>query len=66
MPTLCEALPSFQRMIAIWEQYQIDMPSYALFIEAGLTKLQTYFSHAIKVPAYQLAICKKDLCLNIK
>jgi len=53
-------------MIAIWEQYQVDMPSYALFIEAGLAKLQTYFSHAIKVPAYQLAICKKDLCLNIK
>lgn len=46
-------------MIATWERYQEDMPEYSLFIEAGLSKLQTYFHHAIQVPAYQLAICIK-------
>jgi hypothetical protein len=44
-------------MITIWEQYQKDMPEYAIFIQAGLSKLQTYFNLAIQVPAYQLAIC---------
>ena len=44
-------------MIATWEQYKKDMPEYAIFIQAGLSKLQTYFNLAIQVPAYQLAIC---------
>ena len=65
-PTLCEALPSFQRMITTWEQYKQDMPEYAQIIEAGLSKLQTYFNLAIQVPAYQLAICMKFYFLNIK
>ena len=34
------------------------MPEYSYHIEAGLLKLQDYFSHAIQVPAYQLAIHK--------
>jgi len=44
-------------MITIWEQCQKDMPEYAKFIQAGLSKLQSYFHLAIQVPAYQLAIC---------
>jgi hypothetical protein len=53
-------------MITIWEQYQQDMPRYALFIQAGLSKLQNYFHLAIQVPAYQLAICIKLYFLNVK
>jgi len=44
-------------MITVWKQYQREMPECALFIEAGLSKLQDYFDLAIQVPAYQLAIC---------
>jgi len=57
-PTLCEALPSFLRMSAKWNELQEAMPNYARFIDAGLAKLQDYFLHAMQVPAYQLAICK--------
>ncbi len=54
-------------MITIWEQYKNDMPEYAIFIEAGLSKLQTYFHLAIQVPAYQLAICIVSfLIINVK
>ena len=41
-----------------WEEYQDEMPNYSYYIEAGLLKLQDYLSRAMKVPAYQLAICK--------
>jgi len=61
MPTLSEALPSFQRIIMRWEEYQDDMPAYDIYIEAGLLKLRDYFSRAMQVPAYQLAICKAVL-----
>jgi hypothetical protein len=44
-------------MITIWKQYKEKMPEYAIFIEAGLLKLQNYFNLVIHVPAYQLAIC---------
>jgi len=53
-------------MITIWKQYQDDMPGYALFIEAGLSKLENYYNMAIQVPAYQLAICIKSYFLNLK
>ena len=53
-------------MITTWKQYQRDMPEYALFIEAGLSKLQEYFDLAIQVPAYQLAICIKSHFLNVE
>lgn len=53
-------------MITTWEQYKQDMPEYAQIIEAGLSKLQTYFNLAIQVLAYQLAICMKFYFLNIK
>ena len=39
------------------------MPDYAYHIEAGLSKLQDYFAHAMQVPVYQLAICKLVLSL---
>jgi len=55
-PILCEALLSFQKIIVKWEEYQDKMPEYAHHIEAGLLKLQDYFSRAMKVPVYQLAI----------
>ena len=45
-------------MIAKWEECQNMMPDYSHYIEAGLAKLQDYFSRAMQVPAYQLAICK--------
>ena len=57
-PTLHETLPSFQQIIAKWKEYKDEMPDYELCIDAGLSKLQDYFSQAMKVPAYQLAICK--------
>jgi hypothetical protein len=53
-------------MIAIWEQYERNMPEHALFINAGLAKLQEYFNLAIQVPAYQLAICIKFYFLNVE
>jgi len=62
-PILCEALPSFQKIIVKWEEYQDKMPEYAYHIEAGLLKLQDYFPCAMKVPVYQLAICKMVLSL---
>ena len=64
-PTLCEALPSFQKIILKWEEYQDKMPDYSSYIEAGLSKLQDYFSRAMQVPAYQLAICKIILFFSI-
>lgn len=39
---------------------------YAQFIEAGLSKLRSYFHRVIQVPAYQLAICKNVFFLNIQ
>jgi hypothetical protein len=45
-------------MIAKWEELQDKMPDYSYCIDMGLSKLQDYFSHAIQVLAYQLAICK--------
>ncbi|PPQ71742.1 hypothetical protein CVT24_006506, partial [Panaeolus cyanescens] len=61
-PTLSSALPSFQRMIAVWKDYQTKMsPAYASVIAAGIDKLSAYYSKVIDVPAFQLAICK---CIN--
>lgn len=65
-PTLCEALPSFLQMFAKWKELQEAMPNYAPFINAGLLKLQDYFSRAMQVPAYQLAICKSSLFLDYR
>ena len=65
-PILCEALPSFQRMIAAWERYQVEMPNYTQHIRDGLSKLYNYYHCAIEVPAYQLAICIKSYFLNVE
>ncbi|TFK41471.1 hypothetical protein BDQ12DRAFT_599653, partial [Crucibulum laeve] len=43
MPTLCEALPSFQRMILVWNQLKNDMPAYSDVIDAGIQKLEDYY-----------------------
>lgn len=51
-------------MFAKWKELRDAMPNYAPFIDAGLSKLQDYYSRAMQVPAYQLAICKISFFLN--
>lgn len=56
MPTLCEALPSFEAMKVRWEQQQREMPEAAHIIAAGLEKLEEYHEYTGPVPAYTLAM----------
>ncbi|PPR08259.1 hypothetical protein CVT24_001174 [Panaeolus cyanescens] len=56
-PILCDALPSFKRMLAVWTNYQTSMPAYSSIIEAGITKLLDYYSKIVNIPAFQLSIC---------
>ena len=64
-PTLCDAIPSFEAMSAMWAQQQCDNPETAPIIENGLNKLQAYSDHADLVPAYVLAMsqCQSGIYL---
>lgn len=56
-PTLCNSLPSFKAMIAVWEDMKIKMPSYAHVIDAGIAKLEDYEERTSLAPAHVLSMC---------
>ena len=64
-PTLCEALPSFEAMVSIWENQQTERPEAVHIIQAGIDKLEEYRDHADLVPAYVLAMGKWSSFLSI-
>ncbi len=54
-PTLALAIPSFQRMMQLWEDLKIKFPEASPAIQDGLEKLKTYQNCTEVVPAYTLA-----------
>ncbi len=59
--TLALAIPSFQRMMQLWEDLKIKFPKAAPAIQDGLEKLKTYRDRTEVVPAYTLATSKSIL-----
>jgi hypothetical protein len=57
-PTLGKALLCFEGMARSWEKLKSKQPTYALVIDEGLDKLETYRIRAEIVPAYTLAMSK--------
>ncbi|KAF9066032.1 hypothetical protein BDP27DRAFT_1228137, partial [Rhodocollybia butyracea] len=55
-PTLCDFLPSFARMIELWEELQRQLPEMRQSIQAGLSKIKDYHKRMARVPAYALAM----------
>jgi len=56
--TLCDAIPSFDAMVSIWEEWKVNYPDAANIIDAGLGKLDVYRNCAEIVPTYVLAMSK--------
>jgi hypothetical protein len=56
MPTLGHAIPAYEAMIDLWEEYQLDDPNTEAIIQEGLNKLQAYNERVDLVPAYILAM----------
>ncbi|KAL1712177.1 ribonuclease H-like domain-containing protein, partial [Schizophyllum commune] len=56
MPTLCNAIPSFERMARRWEQLKTELPGMACVIDHGLDKLDEYRDKTDIVPAYIVAM----------
>ncbi|KAK0433854.1 ribonuclease H-like domain-containing protein [Armillaria borealis] len=54
-PTLSLAIPSFRRMIQLWQGLKITFPDAAPALDEGLEKLATYRERLDIVPAYTLA-----------
>lgn len=59
-PTLCEALPAFESMKRVWTTQKDEMPEVASIIDAGLDKLEEYRERADLVPAFVLAMGKRN------
>ncbi|KAI5896313.1 uncharacterized protein SCHCODRAFT_01093448 [Schizophyllum commune H4-8] len=57
-PTLCNAIPSFERMARRWEQLKTELPGMSSVIDRGLDKLEEYRDKTDVVPAYVMAMCK--------
>ncbi|KAF9058378.1 hypothetical protein BDP27DRAFT_1241404, partial [Rhodocollybia butyracea] len=55
-PTLCDFLPSFARIIELWEELQRQLPEMRQSIQAGLSKIKDYHKRMARVPAYALAM----------
>ena len=55
-PTLCDAIPSFERMLKVWEEDQIKHPETAGIVQAGIDKLEDYSERIDSIPAYVLAM----------
>ena len=56
MPTLCNAIPSFEAVKTKWEEHQIDHPEMSHIVQQGLDKFTDYQSRMELVPAYVLAM----------
>ncbi|PBK87565.1 hypothetical protein ARMGADRAFT_1122314, partial [Armillaria gallica] len=54
-PTLALAIPSFRRMIQLWEDLKIKFPDTVPAVQDGIDKLKTYRTRTEVVPAYTLA-----------
>ncbi|KAK0184545.1 hypothetical protein F5146DRAFT_938653, partial [Armillaria mellea] len=54
-PTLSLAIPSFRRMIQLWEDLEIKFPNTSPAVQDGINKLKTYQDRTEVVPAYTLA-----------
>jgi hypothetical protein len=56
-PTLCEALPAFEGLVAKLKKYQRehDLDVYGM-IQAGIQKLEEYQQETDTAPAYTLSI----------
>jgi len=55
-PTLCGAIPAFERMINKWNELKVYQPQTAPFINEGVDKLNCYSNRISSVPAYVLAM----------
>ncbi|KAF5373365.1 hypothetical protein D9757_009741 [Collybiopsis confluens] len=55
-PTLCDAIPAFEAMVAKWSDLKSIYPRLSYALEAGLAKLQDYINLVRPVPAYTLAM----------
>ena len=43
-PTLCDAIPSFERMIKVWEADKQKHPETSEIVQTGIDKLESYMS----------------------
>lgn len=55
-PTLCNAIPSFEAMMQLWDEQKTEMPEVTQVIDAGMEKLDGYRNRTDAVPAYILAM----------
>ncbi|KAJ7017491.1 hypothetical protein C8F04DRAFT_979212, partial [Mycena alexandri] len=55
-PTLGDALPAFEAMIAAWERDQVKFPETAHIVQQGIDKLESYRERVEDVPAYILSM----------
>jgi hypothetical protein len=55
-PTLCDAIPSFERLIKVWEDDQHQHPETSDIVQAGIDKLEGYSEQISDIPAYVLAM----------
>lgn len=57
-PTLCDTIPAFEAMSAVWVERQESLPIAADVIEKGVEKLAEYRNRVNlhDVPAYTLAM----------
>lgn len=60
-PTLCAAIPAFERLASNWKSLQAKHPSAHSTIQAGLDKLKIYNDRAQVVPAYIVAMSERLL-----
>jgi hypothetical protein len=63
MPTLHNALPSFERLVSVWKKHQNRYPETADIVAAGLEKIEGYSARASAVDAYMLSMCTSLLSL---
>ncbi|KAK0431307.1 uncharacterized protein EV420DRAFT_1286270, partial [Desarmillaria tabescens] len=54
--TLCDMLPAFEAVSALWQAQKEEFPSLSRAINVGLEKLSEYMELARDVPAYMLAM----------
>ncbi|KAK0502611.1 hypothetical protein EDD18DRAFT_1065161, partial [Armillaria luteobubalina] len=55
-PTLCDMLPAFEAVSALWKAQRQEFPGLSHAIDAGLEKLSEYTELAHDVPAHMLAM----------
>lgn len=64
-PTLCNALPSFDAMVRIWQEQQRTFEEpFSTVIQKGIDKLDAYREIVQLVPAYTISMSERYPLIN--